>query len=154
MASTEREKIMIRKTLVFGLVLVTTTAALAHQGVQNPAVKARMDGMSAIAENVKTLGQMSKGATEFDATTARLAASAIAEHAAATPGLFEANENDPKSEARPEIWSNFEDFTKKAKELETIAIGFSTSINELADVNAAMRALGTNCKSCHSVYRE
>ena len=98
-----------------------------------------MDGMSAIAEHMKTLGQMSKGAAAFDAAVAKSAAAAIAEHAAATPRLFEANETDPKSEARPEIWSNFEDFTAKAVELETIATGFSTSINEPADVNAAMR---------------
>lgn len=144
---------MKRKSIAFGLVFITATAALAHQGVQNPAVKARMDGMSAIAENMKTLGQMAKGASAFDAATARSAAAVIAEHAAATPGLFEANESDPKSEARPEIWSNFEDFATKATELETIAAGFSTSITEPADLKAAMGALGANCKSCHSVYR-
>ena len=144
---------MKRKSIALGLLLATATAALAHQGVKNPAVKARMDGMSAIAKNMKTLGQMSKGATEFDVTTARSAAAAIAKLAAATPGLFEANETDPKSEARSVIWSNFEDFAGKATELETIATGFSTSINEPADLNAAMGALGANCKSCHSVYR-
>jgi len=143
-----------QKPTAFGLILVTATAALAHQGVTNPAVMARMDGMSAIAEHMKTLGQMAKGATEFDATAARSAAASIAEHAAATPELFEANETDPKSEALPEIWLNFEDFAAKATELETLATGFSTSINEPADLKAAMGAMGANCKSCHSVYRE
>ncbi len=145
---------MKQKSIAPGLLLVTATAALAHQGVQNPAVKARMDGMSAIAENMKILGQMSKGATEFDAGAARLAAAAIAEHAAATPGLFEANETDPKSEARPEIWSNFEDFATKATELQRIAESLSTSIGSQADLAVAMRVLGENCKSCHSAYRE
>lgn len=145
---------MKRKYIALGVVLCTATAALAHEGVKNPAVKARMDGMSAIAENLKTLGQMAKGSIEFQASTARSAAAAIAEHAAATPELFETNETDPKSEARPEIWSNFADFAKKASELETIAIEFSTSLNEPADVKAAMKAFGANCKSCHSAYRE
>ena len=92
--------------------------------------------------------------TAFDAAVGRSATAALAEHAAAPPGLFEANENDPKSEARTEIWSNSEDFAAKATELETIAIGFSTSITDPADLNAAMGALGANCKSCDSVYRE
>ena len=109
--------------------------------------------MSAIAENMKTLGQMAKGATEFAAEAARSAAAAIAEHAAATPGLFEAKETDPKSEARPEIWTNFEDFATKATELEAIAIGVSASLDDSSDLNAAMRAPGANCQSCHSVYR-
>ena len=145
---------MKQKSLVLGLSLVAATVALAHQGVQNPAVMARMNGMSAIAEHMKTLGQMSKGATAFDAEVARSAAAAIAEHAAEAPKLFEANETDPKSEARPEIWSNFEDFAAIATELETIAIGLSTSINDPADLTAAVRTLGANCQSCHSVYRE
>lgn len=144
---------MRRKFIALGLVLVTGTAALAHEGVQNPAVKARMDGMTAIADNMKTLGQMAKGATGFDAATARSAAVAIARHAAKAPGLFEAQETDPKSEARPEIWTNFEDFAAKATELETIAIGLSTSISQPSDLTAAMGRLGANCKSCHSIYR-
>lgn len=145
---------MKQKTIALGLTLVTATAALAHQGVQNPAVKARMDVMSAIAENMKTLGQMAKGAVEFDAALAKSAAANIADHAAKAPGLFEANETDPKSEAKPEIWTNFEDFSAKANELAAMASGFSTSIDEPSDLNAAMRQLGANCKSCHSVYRE
>lgn len=108
--------------------------------------------MNAIEQNMKTLGQMAKEATEFDVTSARSPAAAIAEHAAATPGLFEANQTDPKSEARAEIWSNFENSATKATELENIAIGFATSLNEPVDLNAAMRKFGANCKSCHSVY--
>lgn len=128
---------MKRKAVALGVLFVTATTTLARHGIQNPAVKARMHGMSAIAENMKTLGQTSKGATEFDPAVAGSAAAAIAEHAAATLGLLAANESDPNSEARPEICSNFEDFAMKATELATIAIGFSTSINEPEDLNAA-----------------
>ena len=145
---------MRRNHIALGLALVTATTALAHQGVQNPAVLARMDGMRAIADNMKTLGQMAKGATDFDAARARAAAASIARHAAATPQLFETQETDPKSEARPAIWSDFADFAGKATELEAIAIGLSTSIDDPADVKAAMAVLRANCKSCHSVYRE
>lgn len=110
--------------------------------------------MSTIAENMKILGQMAKGAAVFDANAAQVAAAAIAEHAAATPKLFEANETDPEYEARPENWTNFDDFTTKAMELESIAIGLSNSISSPADLKAAMGALGANCKACHAVYRE
>jgi len=133
---------------------VFCTMAWAHQGVQNPAVKARMDGMSAIAENLKVIGTMAKGEIAFDANAAREAAAAMAEHAAATPDLFEANETDPKSEALPAIWDKFDDFTAKALELESIAKGLSASISSPADLRSALGALGENCKSCHEKYRE
>ena len=145
---------MYRRYIALGAILVAATSALAHQGVQNPVVKARMAAMSAIAENMKTIGMMARGATAFNAEAARDAAAAIADHAAAVPGLFEANETDPKSEARPEIWTDFEDFGAKAAELESIAARLSTSIAGPEDLGPAMGSLGASCRSCHSVYRE
>ena len=50
--------------------LGTMRSALAHQGVQNPAVLARMTVMSAIAEDTKILGSMAKGDTAFAAEPA------------------------------------------------------------------------------------
>ena len=145
---------MKRSYLAVALCLGMASAALAHQGVQNPAVKARMDAMSAIGDSMKVLGAMAKKAVAFDADTAQKAAAAIAEHAAQTPSLFEAIATDPKSEAKPAIWEDFEDFTMKAAELEKIASGLSASIHSPDDAARAMRSLGANCKSCHEAYRE
>ena len=132
----------------------SATAALAHTGVQNAAVKARMDGMTALGENLKVIGAMSIGGTSFDADAARAAAARIARHAAETPALFEAQEDDPTSEALPSIWENFDDFTTKATELEEVAFGLSTSIQSADDLVPAVNALGAACKACHSQYRQ
>ena len=101
--------------------LVSASAALAHQGVQNASVKARMDEMSEIADNIKVLGTMSKGTIEFDADATRTAAAAIADHAALIPTRFKTKETDPKSVAKSIIWENFEEFSSKAAELEVIS---------------------------------
>ena len=53
--------------------------------------------------------------------SARQAAAAITEHASAAPGLFEANETDPKSEALPAIWEDFASFEAAASALVTAA---------------------------------
>ncbi|MXW87835.1 MAG: cytochrome c [Boseongicola sp. SB0667_bin_21] len=145
---------MQMRHILLGTALIAGTAAFAHQGIQNPAVKARMAAMSAISENMKTLGMMARGAAEFDAEAARAAAAAIANHASAVPSLFEANETDPMSEARPAIWTSFEDFSAKASELASIAVGLSTSITTPEDLGPAMSSLGSSCRSCHSIYRE
>ena len=68
--------------------------------------------------------------------------------------MFRANEDDPKSEAKPAIWENFEDFTTKAVALENVALELSTSLASVNDLGPAMAALGDTCKSCHSDYRE
>ena len=129
-------------------------AVLAHAGVKNPAVMARMESMKQIGDEVKVLGEMAKGKTPFDQAAARAAAAAIATHAAETPALFKAEESDPKDEARPEIWQNFADFTAKSDALVTLATDLSVSLETKDDLPAAMKALGDACKACHKPYRE
>ena len=141
------------KAIALAAMLAATTA-LAHQGVQNPAVMARMESMGAIAENMKTLGTMAKGAREFDAQAAREAAAAIVQHAEQTPVLFEANETDPKSEAKSIIWDEFDDFTQKSDDLVRVATKISETDLTIDDVRAAVGALGATCKACHATYRE
>lgn len=145
---------MMKTNIILCVAVFCAGAALAHSGVKNAAVKARMDAMSGIGAEMKVLGQMAKGVTPFDQNAARAAAAAIAEHAAQTPVLFEAEEDDPKSEAKAEIWANFDDFTQKSLELKNIALGLSMSIANEADLALAMKSLGANCQSCHKAYRE
>lgn len=144
----------MRKTMIFAAAIVVAGAAFAHTGVKNAAVKARMDAMSAIGAEMKVLGQMAKGATEFNATRARAAAATISKHAAATPKLFKAKEDDPKSEARDEIWTNFSDFSAKSKDLQRVAAEWSEDIGSRSDLPRAMKSLGATCKACHKAYRE
>lgn len=141
-------------TIIICILTAATGAAFAHSGVMNPAVMARMDAMSSIGAQVKVLGQMAKGEKPFDKQAAQKAAAQIAKHASDTPALFKANESDPKSEAKPEIWENFQDFTKKSEDLADIAGELSNSLSTKGDLTSALRRLGANCKSCHTDYRQ
>jgi cytochrome c556 len=144
----------MRKPILTGLFILAGAAALAHSGVQNQAVLARMEAMNSIGDAMKVLGRMAKGQATFDASAAQDAAAGIARHSADTPALFKAQETDPKSEARPAIWTDFADFTAKARALETAALDVSKSLTSPDDLVPAMQRLGQACKSCHSLYRE
>jgi len=145
----------MKKTLrVAGLIIVgATTAALAHSGVQNPTVKARMAAMGEIGKSTKVLGSMAKGEATFDAESARKAASAIAGHAGQISVLFKEQANDPKSEALPVIWQSYSDFLVKADALEVAANAAVTSIQAEGDLRPALGAIGGACKGCHETYR-
>lgn len=142
------------RLIVIAFVLCSVAAASAHEGVKNPAVMKRMQGMTEIAAQLQVIGDMAKGEAAFDAKAARAAASGIATHAAAAPALFEAREDDPKSEAKPAIWENFEDFSRLSLELEEIATDLSATISAPDDLRPALQRLGQNCKACHTDYRE
>ena len=77
----------------------------------------------------------------------------IADIAKQVPFLFEEEETDPNSKAKPEIWFDYEDFSLKAKRLEEIASNLSKTISSPQDLNRAMRQLGGACKSCHELYK-
>lgn len=145
----------MKPTLTLAATLVVlATLGYAHTGVQNPAVMARMDGMKAIGDAMKTISAMAKGEVAFDAATARAAAAQVARHAAQTPDLFEAEETDPKSEALPAIWDNFADFTAKAQDTERAALTVAQNLDTAADLTPALTSIGVTCKACHSDYRK
>ena len=145
---------IIRKT-VFALALLAGTAgALAHKGVQNADVMARMNSMSAIKEAMKLLDDMAKGNRGFDQDAARKAAGAVAMEAAKTADLFKSAAKDPKSEALPVIWDSFDDFTAKAGMMEEAASKAASGITDSDSLRASLIAMGKTCKSCHSDYRK
>lgn len=143
----------IRSSLTIALAVAAASIAMAHGGVQNPAVKARMDLMTAIGDQTKILGQMAKGQRGFDAKEAQTAAAAIGADAAQIPDMFRNAETDPKSEALPAIWENYTDFTQKAMALQSAAEA-ATNIGDAAMLGAALSEIGAACKACHKDYRK
>ncbi len=131
---------------------VTATALLAHDGVKDAQVMARMNLMGMIADDMKILGGIAKGTTEFSADQVAELSEKLAEHARGIIPLFEVQATDPKSEAREEIWTDWPGFTDAASEMEAaaLALGIST---DLDGFQAAFGTLGKTCGACHKDYR-
>ena len=139
------------KRFVFVAAIVVAGSALAHDGVKNPAVLARMEGMKKMGGAAKILGEMVKGAVAFDAASANAAMETLRVESARIEALFEAEEDDPKSEAVPAIWQNYPDFTAKAEALNAAASG---SVGTLTDLQGVISQIGGACRACHKGYRE
>ena len=144
---------MKRALITAGLAAFAATAGLAHQGVQNPIVLARMEGMSTMAEDVEVIGNMARGIAPLDAAAANAALSGIADEATRIVDLFELPEMDPRSEARPLIWDNYADFGNRAMELELAAAQLTGSIEDRESLTRALRRVGALCSGCHEDYR-
>lgn len=129
-------------------------AAFAHSGVKNPAVMARMEGMKSMGLAVKTLGDMAKGKVAFDADAVALALERLALEAERTEALFEAKEDDPKSEALPVIWTQFADFEAKAHALEAVLAAQNQDMSDAANLGPTLKAIGAQCSACHKIYRK
>lgn len=146
-----QEASMLR-TIIITVSLVAATALWAHSGVKDPQVKARMDGMDVLAEQTKILGQMAKGATEFDAAKVQSALAVMADEADQVQALFEPKADDPKSEALPTIWTEWDKFAMHADDLvAAIAVADGSSA---AALGQTLRGIGGACGACHKDYRQ
>ncbi|MFO7854406.1 MAG: cytochrome c [Paracoccaceae bacterium] len=133
------------------VLLFAAGAALAHEGVENPAVMARMELMKDVGTATGTLGEMVKGETPFDAARAAEARAALIDAADRVPTLFEARETDPESEALPAVWEDWDGFVASAMEMQAAARGLETGTAEA--LRARFGDLGQTCRACHEDYR-
>ena len=143
----------ITKLLI--LIFVTISSiAFAHSGVKDKNVKERMMVMKAMADNTKIIGQMLKGKTSFDENEAKLALERLSSLSLKTPKVFEVNATDPKSEAKPAIWDEFDEFTKLSQDLAEATEILAGSVETINDLRPALKRVSAGCKACHSKYRD
>ena len=143
----------ISKLLI--LIFVTISSiAFAHSGVKDKNVKERMMVMKAMADNTKIIGQMLKGKTSFDENEAKLALERLSSLSLKTPKVFEVSATDPKSEAKPAIWDEFDEFTKLSQDLAEATEVLAGSVGTINDLRPALKRVSSGCKACHSKYRE
>lgn len=140
--------------LIILVSLTISSVAFAHSGVKDKNVKERMMVMKEMAGNTKIIGQMLKGKTSFDANQVKLALERLSALSLETPKVFTINATDPKSEAMPNIWDEFDEFTKLSKDLAETSIVLANSVSIIEDLRPALKKVSSGCKACHSRYRE
>lgn len=99
--------------------------AMAHTGSTGMALE-RMKGMTAMRDTVAELAPMMQGAVPYDAFIVSEGAAVIAGHAGETMlSLFPEGSLEGVTYAKPEIWSNWQDFAALAEEMKVYAVALS-----------------------------
>lgn len=132
-------------------------AAIAHEGATG-VVKERMDAMKSIGQQVKIMVPMLKGTLPYDPAQVEKSASIIENHSGETfTAFFPEGSTHHPSEAMPDIWDDWSEFTALSEELKTTAGTLKTVAangGSEGDFKAALGTMLRTCKSCHSDYRE
>ena len=140
----------LTKALVAGIVLSAGVVFAATESTDPDAI-ARQTLMGTIGKNTKILGEMAGGKVAFDAAAADAAKVALAEASGKIAATFKPQGTDAGSEAKPEIWANWDDFLLKADGLTKAATALDATSVE--GVQAGMGGVGGACKDCHTKYR-
>jgi cytochrome c556 len=139
------------KVFAIGAILAAGTA-IAQTERTDPNSIARSELMKMRGQNVGILSGMAEGKTPYDAAAAEAAKAALIETANKIETVFkEPGAADPASRAKPEIWTNWEDFLMKAKASSDAASALDVSSVE--SIAAGLAAVGGACGDCHKSYQ-
>lgn len=144
----------MRPATALGLAMILAAGAALAEGTRTvPEAVARAGLMEDIGRNMKVLGGMAEGKAAFDAAAAAAARDALVADTGKIEATFTtAGADDPASEARPEIWTDWNGFLARAGALKTAAEGLDAAT--LESLQAGLGSVGATCKGCHTNYRE
>lgn len=121
------------------------------------AYEARVAAMKTFGSGMRTVGQFLRNGTgtieEVAEATGAMVASAS--DLDAVLALFPEGSAVGDSEAKPEIWTNHEDFQAKALHLveAVAALDAAARSGDVDALAAAAQATGASCGGCHELYR-
>ncbi|MCK0170962.1 cytochrome c [Aliiroseovarius sp. S1123] len=118
---------LLMGAMAASVLAVASQSVLAHGGAMG-IVKERMDGMGVMKEAMKVLTPMMQGKVDYDADVVRDRAGDISQHAGTTmTKLFPEGSTDAPSEAKLEIWQDWESFAALAEQLRVTADGLAAA---------------------------
>jgi cytochrome c556 len=138
--------------------LCVAALAFAHSK-QDDAIDYRMGLMTVMGWNFGPLGAMVKGKIPFDAAEFSKHADRVAflsdQIIEGFPKGSDKGEH-MKTNAKPEIWTKFDDFQSKAKDLNTQAklLAEIAKANDEAKDKEQFKKVASACKACHDKYKE
>ena len=147
--------IPVRSFLTTVLFFCLACLAFAHSGATG-IVKERMDTMKSISAEMKFIGTILKGQSEFDAAAVAKAANSISVQAGLVVEQFPKGSLQMPTEASKEIWERWEEFVSLNEAMEARALELSNmaaSANSSDALKDGFAALGKTCIQCHEAFR-
>lgn len=145
---------MLFRTALIATGIALSASALADEG-ENPAIEYRQSLMTLIGANFGPMAATVEGEVPWD--DARMAG--WGKDLKAVSGLNAMRGFPAGSEgghAKPEIWSNLEDFQKKmeAMQFEIAKMGDAAMSGDREAIKTQLAATGKSCKACHDDYKK
>ena len=148
-------KKLIPLTLIVAAIAAQPVGHAAEQ--ENPAIAYRHSLMTLIGHNFGPMAMTVQGEIPWDDD--RMAA--WGKDLKAVAGLnamrgFPEGSLEGNTHAKPEIWKNLEDFSKKMEsmQLEAAKLGDVAATRDRKAISEQLAATGKTCKSCHDDYKQ
>ncbi|HEY7377932.1 MAG TPA: cytochrome c [Steroidobacteraceae bacterium] len=159
-----RSRSVVRSTAFAGIAVIAAFAmySIATLAQDKPpskaeqAIKYRQSVYKVILWNFGPMAGMVQGKIPYDATDFAKRAERVATMAPMLlEGYPQGSNTDAPTRAKPEVWQNFDEFTKLMHNMEDKAAALASVAKEgnLDKSRAAVGELGDACKACHDKFR-
>lgn len=131
------------------------TPAQAHDGATG-VVKERMDLMKTIGKNTKMVAPIAMGSADMNLKAVEEGATAIQKAATMALEKFPEGSTSEKSEAKANIWTDWDTFSSLMKSLadDAGALAQLAKDGEDFELTDAFGKMASNCKKCHTDFRQ
>ncbi|MBS0571509.1 MAG: cytochrome c [Proteobacteria bacterium] len=143
-------------TLAIAIVAAAFVLPAAAQHKPEQVIHYRQSAMTLIGWNFGALNAMVKGKTPWDAQQFALHADRLAGLAPQVlEGFAKGSDKGAETDAKAGIWTHFDDFTTKDKNLveQTRALAQSAHGGDEATMKEQFRKTAEACKGCHDKYK-
>ncbi len=145
----------MRKLIPIACLAATiVSVAVAHEGHEHAtgAVRERMELMTSMGQRLLAISKRLRANKDLESVTTD--ARAIHELAAKITAQFPPGSTQFPTAAKPAVWQEWNDFSAKAKSLETESDKLvNTSTRDGESLRAQFRAVAFACDGCHEKYR-
>lgn len=154
-------KTALLTTLGVVVLLSVSTTANADKTAFNDAEAAvdyRQSALSIMKENFAAMAAMVKGEVDYDATIFQQRAEDFSRltHIPWAGFTVEGAMPGDNTDALPEIWDNWDDFSQRAEDLQSDAseLASAASSCDLEQIKPVFMQTAKNCKGCHDNYKD
>ena len=135
------------------VILFSSAVAMAHTGAQGVVLE-RMQGMTALADAMKSLAPIVRGEVAHDPQIVDAAGGVIVMHTGAgLVDLFVQGTDAAPSEAGPAIWDDPDGFAALSDELAALGDALQDAAASSDETKALFAQIGQTCRDCHEDYR-
>jgi len=136
---------------ILAALLVSVGAADAASRADEDVIAYRQHIMNSLQEQTAALGKIMSGAVPDDNAVAHMQALALI----ASTALASFEPRVPGGESKPEVWSDWADFSRRMEEFARLTAKMSQAAQDGGkDAGLAHAIEALNCKSCHDDYRK
>lgn len=148
---------MLKKLTVLALAggLISTALVSTAQDDRDPVITYRQKVMQSMGANLGAIGDTLKFSLPYQANI-EVHAGQISNAASLIPSAFENIVSEGLTDAKPEIWEEFEEFEEYAGEVEDASAKLAevAAGGDAAAIGQQVKAVGDACKQCHDEFRK